>query len=425
MNKINLILKEILNEIAPSNKELKEIDEFVGNFKKKLEKEINKQKIQAEIFIGGSFAKKTLIKKEKYDIDIFLRFDKKYSQKDISKLAENLIKKFTKYKIIKGSRDYFRIDIKENLFIELIPVIKVSSPEKAENITDLSYLHVKYIKNKIKDEKILSNIKLAKAFCYSNNCYGAESYIKGFSGYSLELLVYYYKNFEKFLKEIIKIKDKKIIDIEKKHKNSKEVMINLNASKLCSPIILIDPTYKFRNTLAALSLETFEQFQKKAKQFLKNPKKEFFYTKKIDFEKIKNSAKKSGNDFVRLEIFTLKKEENVAGSKLYKFYQHLENEISRFFKIKNKGFEYNSKQKKAEIFFVAKKIPEIVLKGPFIDDKKNYEKFRKKHKNIYIKNKKAYSKIKFNFTLNKFLKDWKFKNKERIKEMSILDFKII
>ena len=38
--------------------------------------------------------------------------------------------------------------------------------------------------------------------------------------------------------------------------------MNLNASKLNSPIILIDPTYKQRNTLAALSNETFENFKK-------------------------------------------------------------------------------------------------------------------------------------------------------------------
>ena len=48
--------------------------------------------IDAEIFVGGSFAKKTLIKKEKYDVDIFVRFDKKYTEYDISELTYKALK---------------------------------------------------------------------------------------------------------------------------------------------------------------------------------------------------------------------------------------------------------------------------------------------------------------------------------------------
>jgi len=54
-------------------------------------------------------------------------------------------------------------------------------------------------------KKILDEIRIAKAFCYANNCYGAESYISGFSGYALELLVYHYKSFLKFIKSMVKL----------------------------------------------------------------------------------------------------------------------------------------------------------------------------------------------------------------------------
>ena len=97
--------------------------------------------------------------------------------------------------IIHGSRDYFQINESKDFVIELIPVIKATDPKKAENITDLSYSHVKYINKKIKNQKILDEIKIAKAFCYATKTYGAESYINGFSGYSLELLIYHYKSF--------------------------------------------------------------------------------------------------------------------------------------------------------------------------------------------------------------------------------------
>ena len=101
------------------------------------------------------------------------------------------------------------------------------------------------MKKKVKN-KMLKEIMLAKAFCHASKCYGAESYIQGFSGYSLELLIYYYKGFMKFAREIAKDngKNKIIIDIERFYKNKNEIMININSSKLQSPIILVDPTFK-------------------------------------------------------------------------------------------------------------------------------------------------------------------------------------
>lgn len=200
MKKINSILAEVLEKIEPSKKELEIIKNSLKEFLEKIEKRIKVLKINAEVFVGGSFAKKTVIKKDKYDVDIFLRFDKKY--KKISDLTEKILKGIKNVSMIHGSRDYFRIKINPAIYFELIPVAKVKNPKESKNITDLSYSHVKYINKKIKSKKLLDEIRLAKAFCYANHCYGAESYINGFSGYGLELLVYYYGSFLKFIKAV-------------------------------------------------------------------------------------------------------------------------------------------------------------------------------------------------------------------------------
>ena len=88
MKKINSILKEVLEKIKPPKEGLDFIDDSLKKFLKDFKKGIKKNKIKAEIFIGGSFAKNTLIKKDTYDIDVFVRFDKKY--KNISKLCEKI-----------------------------------------------------------------------------------------------------------------------------------------------------------------------------------------------------------------------------------------------------------------------------------------------------------------------------------------------
>jgi tRNA nucleotidyltransferase (CCA-adding enzyme) len=419
------ILKEILERTKPSEEDLKNIKKNVDSFCKDINEKLKKSKIDAEIFVGGSFAKGTVIKKGKYDVDVFIRYNKKYKNEELSSLTARILGQSKNISVIHGSRDYFRISYGDNFFIELIPVRKINSPKEYENITDLSYLHVKYINKKIKQKNILDEIKIAKAFCYANGCYGAESYIHGFSGYSLELLVYYYKGFEKFINTMIKVgKEKLIIDIEKQFKNKKDVLMDLNSSKLNSPIILIDPTYKQRNVLAALSQETFEKFQKSCREFLKNPSTKHFEIKKIDIEKLKQESTKKGKEFIQIQAATSKPEGDVAGSKLLKFYNYLEKQLSRFFIISNKGFEYNE-GKSARYFFVAEKKKEIIYSGPYTEDKENCAKFMGEHKEVYEKQGRLYSKEKVQFNLKQFLEIWKANNSKIIQEMYIEDLKLM
>ena len=424
---INSVLKEVLLLVKPSEKEMKEIRERLQNFLKKIEKSRKSNRINAQIFVGGSFAKKTIIKKDSYDIDIFIRFDKKYKSEIISNLTEKILAGERAVRI-HGSRDYFKITASKNLFFEVIPVKFIKNPREAENITDLSYSHVNYIKKKIKSEKLLEEILLAKAFCYANGAYGAESYVSGFSGYGLELLVDHYRSFIKFIRAVSKFNtnsdNKIIIDIEKHHKKKSNILIDINEAKLKSPIILIDPTYKQRNVLAALSEETFFNFQKSCKDFLKKPSIDFFIQKVVNIEKLKESAKNKGYEFSLLEIKTEKQEGDIAGSKLLKFYRHLNSEALHFFEIKAKGFEYSG-QKTARVFFVAKKKNNLKITGPEINDKNNLNKFKAKHRVIFIKNNRIYAKISVNFTLKDFFRNWKTKNSKKMRDMHIIRLEII
>ncbi len=427
--KINSILGEVLERIKVPEENIKKIDDSLKDFLKKLKMEIKKKKIAAEVFVGGSLAKATMINKGSYDIDIFIRFDRKYKDSELSELTKKILIAAKSKNIVRihGSRDYFRIKVEKNIILELIPVKKIRNPKEAENITDLSYSHVRYIKKKIKSKKILDDIRLAKAFCYANKCYGAESYINGFSGYGLELLVYYYRGFMNFLRAVSKAEGKIVIDIEKQYKNKNQVLMDINSAKLQSPIILIDPTYKQRNVLAALSEETLRKFQKEAKKFLKNPSTKAFELQKINLEETKKKAENKKYEFISLEAKTDKQKGDIAGSKLLKFYNHLKDEIKEYFKIKSTDFEYDEKYKKgktARFFFMATKKKEILIKGPSLRQKEHVRKFKAKNKSTFIKKGRIYSKYKINFTLEKFIKNWKKKNKRQIKEMSIKELKI-
>ena len=411
--KIKSVLKEVLKKINPSKEELGRINSETQDFLKKVKEKIKGMRLDAEVFIGGSFAKKTIIKKGIYDVDIFVRFGKK--SKDISGLTEKILDGFNAVKI-KGSRNYFRVD-RDGFFMEIIPVLKIKKPESAENVTDLSYFHVRYIKRKLKG-KILDEVKIAKAFCHANGCYGAESYVKGFSGYALELLIQHYGSFLKFIKALEKINRKEVIDIERHFKNRNESLMNINESKIQSPVVLIDPTYKERNVLAALSNETFEIFRKACRKFLKNPSLEMFEKKDADFEKNKAVAKKKKLDFILVEIKTEKQEGDIAGTKLLKFYNHLNEEIEKFYIIKNREFEYNG-EKTAKCFFAVKSREKILIKGPRMNQKENIQRFKKTHRKTFVKSGRIFSKEKINFNLKQFIEFWKQKNQRKMNEMSV------
>jgi tRNA nucleotidyltransferase (CCA-adding enzyme) len=380
------------------------IEELVG----KLNENIKKRKIKAEVFVGGSSGKGTVIKREKFDIDIFVRF-LGYKNEEISEKLEKILLNLEKKKI-HGSRDYFKVSYRGFGF-EVVPVLLIKKMGEAKNVTDLSYFHVSYVKRKIKEGGIRDDIMLAKSFCYAQNCYGAESYIKGFSGYALELLVIYYKSFEKMIKAISKLKvdkEKKIvIDIEKDYKN-KKVEEEMNEAKLSSPIILIDPTYKERNALSSLSYETFYKFQQACKKFIKKPSEKLFEKQRIN--------KKNFN--LILEARTNKQEGDVAGSKLKKFYDLVGEELKKGFIVGNKEFEYDDK-KKADYYFKIKVKKEIILTGPPINAVENVSAFKAKHKNVFIKNNKVYAREKGK-NIGEFLKEFKKINKKRMKDMGIV-----
>jgi len=426
--KVGQILKEVLNKVSPPKEDLNEIKDYLGKFLEQFNGEIKKKKMKIDVFVGGSFAKKTVIKKDSYDVDIFVRFDvEEFRDREISEVLRELIKSsgYEPHEI-HGSRDYFRLKPNDKFSLEIVPVMKVAKPSEAENITDLSYSHVKYINKKIKDSRILDEIKITKAFCYATGTYGAESYIHGFSGYAIELLVYKYRSFLNFAKAVVKSngKEKIIIDIEKFYKNKNEVLMNINSAKIQAPIILIDPTFKQRNVTAALSEETFQKFKTACKEFLKKPSIKSFEIQLVNLEKIKSNALRKKFEFCLIEIKTDRQEGDIAGSKLLKFYNFLTNELTRYFEVKDSGFEYDGKHA-GKIFVIVKSKKDVVFGGPRTDDKKNVSAFKKRHKKVFVKGKNIYAKEEFDFRMKDFLEKWKTKNYGRTIEMDVSEFNIL
>lgn len=448
----NLEIKEILKEqlelIKPKEREIKILKNFSKLVIRNIDSSIKTKKIKAEIIIAGSLAKNTIIRKDKYDTDLFVRFSPDYEDKKISDILEKILKRGIKsierkklkneeenkikkisMKRIHGSRDYFQLTLKTEekgklgkILFEIIPVIKITKPEEARNITDLSVSHVSYIKKRIKEKpRLADEIRLAKAFCYAQNCYGAESYIRGFSGYSLELLICYYKGFLKFIRKIASLafEERLVIDMEKLYKNRQDVLLNMNEAKLRSPIVFVDPVCKNRNVLAALSQETFTRFKSASMAFLKNPVSDFFKKKKIDGKEMQKQAKKKKAVFLSLLAKTNKQEGDIAGSKLLKFFRFISSQIEKDFIIVRKEFQYNEK-KAARFYFILKMKKEIIIKGPKITNIEHVTRFKNVHKSVFIKQDTVYAREKTK-TIRNLINEIKTRNKAVMRDMGIVE----
>ena len=423
---INSTIRHISTlDIFPSKEDLKDAKRETSDIVDKLKEQIKKQGIVADVFIGGSFAKGTIVKKDDFDVDIFIRFNWDYE--NLSQYLEKILSGvFGKkgYEKVHGSRDYFRVKGNRKIIFEIVPVLKIKNPKQARNVTDLSYFHVNYIRKKLKTEKLRNEVVIAKVFCKAQNVYGAENYIKGFSGYGLECLIAYYKSFEKMLKALSKFKEREILDIEKKYKKKTDVLIEMNESRLGSPIVLVDPTWRERNVLAALSQETFKKFQDSARAFLKKPSKEFFIQKKADAEKMQKEAVKRKAEFLRLEIATDRQEGDIAGGKLKKFSDFLIKETAKHFEILNSEFYYEE-GKSADLHLILKAKKEIVKIGPPLKLKENVIAFKKANKNVFEKGGFLYSKIKIDYSAKQFIIKFKDSTRQKMKEMGIIDLKIM
>lgn len=403
---MDALLKKVLERVKPTNVQVHEVEGVV----KRLNTALHVAGIEAECVIGGSFAKGTFLKND-HDVDMFVRFDSnKYHDQPISDLLEPILGSLFKgVERIHGSRDYFQFvgsrndshivstsymqerklkgskmrvpDYENNFFFEVIPVLKISDYREAKNVTDMSPFHVDYVKHKIeKDIFLADEIRLLKVFCKSAGMYGAESFVQGFSGHVIDLLILHAGSFKALVQEASEWGNRVIIDSEGHHQDP---LKTLNPSKLVSPLIIVDPIQPDRNAAASVSDKSFERFKEACRSFLDAPSEEFFTLKHIDWEAVQLKYKKEW--ILGLDVKPLEGKADVVGTKALRVFEHVKEKLEEHeFKILEDGFEFGAEN--SILYFVVKKakLSETVLhQGPPVKNKEDAGRFREKHPAAY------------------------------------------
>ena len=335
---------KILKEIKPTDKEKLEINNKVNEFLILLDK------VNLKYTVGGSYSKNTWLT-GKHDVDIFILYE------DDKGISDKLDKSLKKYERIHGSRDYFLINYKY-LEFELVPVLNINNYKQAKNITDVSQLHVKWVKEHI--SRLSDDVRLAKQFCKANRVYGAETYIKGFHGYLLEILVIHYGSFLSFVKNASKWNECEFID-PNNHSEFK--------SEQKFPLTVIDPVQPNRNVASALSFENFNLFVSICNKFLKNKGLSYFKEKKINIKKYN----------LVLKAEPLNGNRDVVGTKMLKIFEKIKYELNSYgFEVKDSIWFWD--RCGYFCFKVKKKLSKFEkVYGPPVTNKEHVAAFKQKH----------------------------------------------
>jgi len=377
------MFEEILKKIKPSKEEEKIIWNKINEFLEILED------AGLETMVGGSIGKGTWLRGVS-DVDVYVLFE---NDEEISDKLENTLKELNfNYIRVHGSRDYFKVPF-HDLEFELVPILKISNPKEAKNVTDISPFHIKYVKSKIsEDPKLADEIRLTKAFAKAINAYGAESYVNGFSGYACEVLTIYYGSFMNLLKAASNWRPKVIIDPEKAFKNLQEIFKKLDKHKLKSPIVVIDPVYPERNITSAVRGKAFASFIFYSRRLLEdiNNAEKYFEKKTINLSKAVEKSKKLGVKLIYLIVKGQSNNLDVANTKVLKFAELISKNLKSLgFVVEDIDIVFQKNLNSlAEIFvyYYPESLPEYEKKmGPPVWVRENSENFYERWKDSEIK----------------------------------------
>ena len=311
--------------------------------------------------LGGSYAKGTWVPEkpvDNVDIDIFVKFNKKTSEKDFRNIGTEIgfqsLKKHKPY--TRHAEHPFVEAIIDGTRVNVVPCYDVNKGEW-KSATDRSIYHTKFMLQKLSNS-MKGDVRILKKFLQHIEVYGAEIAKEGFSGYVAEALIFYFGSFEKTIKKISELK--------------KGQVIGKSTKKFDSFVVIIDPIDNNRNLGTAISIENLGKFVLASRAFLRNPSKNFF-KKPISKRIMRNTDK-----IIVVQFKVKERSDDIAWGQIKRASNALKTqlELGGFTVLRNSSTK-DEKENAALIFLLhAKKIENsLVRSGPEISSKEHCEKF--------------------------------------------------
>jgi tRNA nucleotidyltransferase (CCA-adding enzyme) len=364
------MIKDILIQISPTNEEKRAMEATCKGLITSVKRELEGIEAVVNVSIFGSVSRGTWLSHEK-DIDVFVMFPPSSTKKQLEravtevgrKILKNMEKRFAEHPYVKGDYDGYSV--------EIVPCYFVEDASRRLSAVDRTPFHDSFVKEKLNDRQ--GDVRLLKQFLKGIGCYGAEVKVEGFSGYLCELLIIKYGSFEETLEAAATWSSSETIIITEKS----------DKKRFGSPaLIFIDPTDPERNVASALSKENLTLFIHASKEYLRLPRRSFFFPKKriLSRKALLEKFKRRDTHLLALSFNTPDVIDDIIYSQIKKTIKFLGKKLEESdFSIVNSGFFVGERTALVwELQYIELPFAKLHL-GPRVNSE-NEADFLKKHK---------------------------------------------
>lgn len=264
--------EEVLARIRPSRAQSRLLHALYQWLRKVLESCLSRRGLDFEIIPVGSYAKGT-ITSDKWELDVFVLFrgvDDSWINSRAEPLLRSCLARDFPVMVKYAQHPYVTVTIL-GMEADVVPAVKVDAPRRKGLGVERTPFHTMYVLSKL-DDCMRDEVRLLKAFLKGIGVYGAETRVRGFSGYLTELLIIHYGSFRRLISEARRWRPPVYIDPE--GVGDKRLLLEKYRE---SPLIVVDPVDPARNAAAAVSLKSLSTFILASKLYSRNPSKEFFH----------------------------------------------------------------------------------------------------------------------------------------------------
>ncbi|ESQ25502.1 MAG: CCA-adding enzyme [uncultured Acidilobus sp. OSP8] len=264
------IEERVLEVIRPTEIQLRLLSRAYDLIKRALERSLVAHGLDFVIEPEGSFAKGTLLR-DRWEMDVFVLFkgvDEGWVlSESLGPLREALqgfpvISKFSEHPYLTVSLMGMEIDV--------VPAIYAERPSTGLGVGRTPF-HTRYVRSKL-DDCMADEVRLLKSFLKGIGAYGAETHVRGFSGYMAELLTIAYGSFRAAVKAMSEWTRRAFVDPERIGNRGE-----LERRYPESPLIVVDPVDPMRNAAAAVSEDKLALAVLASKLYLHRPSLSFFH----------------------------------------------------------------------------------------------------------------------------------------------------
>ncbi|RLG25989.1 CCA tRNA nucleotidyltransferase [Methanosarcinales archaeon] len=378
------ILDQVLSKITPGDEERVAMERIASRLLERINGFSDEHGVCG--MLVGSAARDTWVSGE-HDIDLFILFPESTERERLEIVglliagsvlsdAERIEERYAEHPYLHGVVNGYGVDV--------VPCFNIRDPSKIKSAVDRTPHHNSFVREEISG--LEGDVRLTKQFLKRAGIYGSELKIHGFSGYLAELLIIHFRSFMNLVRDAVDWKPGEVIDIKGHGARAHE-----------NPLVVVDPTDPGRNVAAALSLDNMCRFIDSARNFLEDPKIEFFFKAHqtpLELGEIRELLHKRGSVLIGVQF----QKPDVVDDILYPQLEKMERSTKKLFKMHDfRIINTGSIVSKKNIYIIFelfdRELPSVKKHiGPPVWARADAERFKAKYhekktlSQIYIKN---------------------------------------